>query len=168
MADRHVILGSHRHLHHGGLHGWCEACGEESRRRALERTVREDGYATAVRRLNVLAVYSREDNPRLHRITREDMRWLEREHGRMDRRGAASPVLTLPLLIAAIVVLVIFLLAPAFFLAAILVLAGVAVVALAPAKHPAVLTGGVISIILGALLGFFAEGQALSLALVHP
>ncbi len=78
------ILGEHQHLHHGGLHGWCEVCGPEERHAALERSVREDGYATTVRRLNILATYSKNDNPGLHRITIEDRNWLEKEHGRKE------------------------------------------------------------------------------------
>lgn len=74
------ILGEHEHLHHGGLHGWCEACPPEDRHAAIERTVRADGYATAVRRLNALVVFSKHDNPHLHRTALEDLRWLQHQH----------------------------------------------------------------------------------------
>ncbi len=67
------------HLEEGGLHGWCASCPPEERHRAVERTVRADGYATAVRRLNFLAnVANRRDNEHLHRVAREDVEWAER------------------------------------------------------------------------------------------
>jgi hypothetical protein len=67
------------HLEEGGLHGWCASCPPEERHRAIERTVRADGYATAVRRLNFLAnVANRRDNEHLHRVAREDVEWTER------------------------------------------------------------------------------------------
>ncbi len=79
------------HLEEGGLHGWCASCPPEERHRAIERTVRTDGYATATRRLNFLAnVANRRDHADLHRVAREDLEWTEdwekdeRENG--DRR----------------------------------------------------------------------------------
>lgn len=80
------ILGEHEHLRHDGLKGWCEACPEEKRHEALERVVREDGYATAVRRLNLLATYSKRDNPHLHRTALEDEAWLHRRHEREEHK----------------------------------------------------------------------------------
>ena len=66
------------HLEEGGLHGWCARCPPEERHRAIERTVRADGYATATRRLNILAnVANRRDNEHLHRVAREDLGWAE-------------------------------------------------------------------------------------------
>ena len=66
------------HLEEGGLHGWCAGCPTEERHRAVERTVRSDGYATAIRRLNFLAnVADRKDNGNLHRVSREDVAWTE-------------------------------------------------------------------------------------------
>ncbi len=70
---------NHVHVEEGGLHGWCANCPPEERHRAIERTIREDGYATAVRRLNFLAnVANRKDNGHLHRIAHEDEEWAER------------------------------------------------------------------------------------------
>ena len=66
------------HLEEGGLHGWCASCHPEERHRAIARTVRADGYATATRRLNFLAnVANRRDNEDLHRVAREDLEWAE-------------------------------------------------------------------------------------------
>jgi hypothetical protein len=67
------------HLEEDGLHGWCARCPPEERHKAIERTVRADGYATAVRRLDFLAnVANRRDNEHLHRVAGEDVRWVER------------------------------------------------------------------------------------------
>ena len=67
------------HIEEGGLHGWCASCPPEERHLAIERTVRSDGYATALRRLNFLAnVANRRDNERLHRVARMDEEWAER------------------------------------------------------------------------------------------
>ncbi len=67
------------HLEEGGLHGWCARCPPEQRHRAIERTVKTDGYAAAIRRLNFLAnVANRRDNEDLHKVAREDVEWTER------------------------------------------------------------------------------------------
>lgn len=74
------------HLEEGGLHGWCASCLPEERHRAIERTVRADGYATTVHRLNFLAnIASRQDNGRLHRVALEDEEWARQwESGTRD------------------------------------------------------------------------------------
>jgi hypothetical protein len=65
----------------GSLHGWHERESESERHEALRRSVRDDGYATTVRRLDFIAnVANRKDNERLHRVAREDLRWAERMH----------------------------------------------------------------------------------------
>ncbi len=79
------------HLEEGGLHGWCASCPPEERHRAIERTIRSDGYATATRRLNFLAnVADRHDNEHLHRVAQEDREWTEdrekEERENEDRR----------------------------------------------------------------------------------
>jgi hypothetical protein len=67
------------HIEEGGLHRWCASCSPEERHLAIERTVRADGYATAIRRLNFLAnVANRKDNEHLHRVAHEDVAWAER------------------------------------------------------------------------------------------
>jgi hypothetical protein len=67
------------HLEEGGLHGWCAKCPPGERHRAIERAVKTDGYATAIRRLNFLAnVANRRDNGDLHSVAREDVEWTER------------------------------------------------------------------------------------------
>ena len=66
------------HLEEGGLHGWCASCPPDERYRAIETTIRTDGYATATRRLNILVnVANRRDNEHLHRVAHEDLQWAE-------------------------------------------------------------------------------------------
>ncbi len=79
-------------LHEGALekHGWKEHESAEERHRALERSVRADGYRTTVDRLDFMAnVASRHDNHELHATARADLEWLhhwEEEKGDSDRR----------------------------------------------------------------------------------
>jgi len=54
---------NHVHVEEGGLHGWCASCSPEERHRAIERTVRTDGY---------------DNNERTHRVAREDEDWAKR------------------------------------------------------------------------------------------
>lgn len=73
-----------------GLHGWHEHDTPEKRHAAVERTIREDGYATAIRRLGFLRnVADRESNGELSRVAEEDERWARdwehEERGDEDR-----------------------------------------------------------------------------------
>ena len=79
-------------LHRGALErlGWQEHESAESRHRALERSIREDGYKTTVDRLLFLQnVANRSDNRGLHRVAEEDLafvrRWEEEHRGEEDR-----------------------------------------------------------------------------------
>lgn len=66
----------------GDLHGWHERQSAEVRHEHLRTSVRDDGYATTVRRVNFLRnIADREDNRELHRVAGEDVRWLEKMHG---------------------------------------------------------------------------------------
>ena len=77
----------HVHVARGALHGWCDHCSDRSRHRALNTTVRIDGYATTVRRLNYLSnVANRKNNARLHDVARRDVKWL---HGHRTAAGTA-------------------------------------------------------------------------------
>ena len=68
-------------IHEGALErlGWKEHEGAESRHRALERSVRRDGYRTTVDRLVFLEnVASREKNRGLRETAHADLDWLRR------------------------------------------------------------------------------------------
>lgn len=68
-------------LHRGALErlGWKEHESTETRHRALERSVRENGWRTTVDRLLFLEnVAGREHNPGLHRTAEDDLEWLRR------------------------------------------------------------------------------------------
>ncbi len=53
---------------------------EEKRHAALKRSIKEDGYATTVRRINYL--HNVTDDPATKRATESDLKWLEAEHKR--------------------------------------------------------------------------------------
>ena len=68
-------------LHEGALagYGWKEHESAEERHRALERSVREDGYRTTVDRLVFMDnVANREDNRGLRETAPADIDWLRR------------------------------------------------------------------------------------------
>jgi len=48
------------------------------RHAALKRAVKDAGYATIVRRVNLVANYNKFSNPRVHDIMRRDIRWMQR------------------------------------------------------------------------------------------
>ena len=68
-------------LHEGALErlGWKEHESTEERHRALERSVREDGYRTTVDRLGFMEnVANRENNRGLRETAHTDLDWLQR------------------------------------------------------------------------------------------
>ena len=68
-------------LHEGALErlGWKEHEGAETRHRALERSVRKDGYRTTVDRLVFMEnVANRENNRGLRETAHADLDWLQR------------------------------------------------------------------------------------------
>ena len=68
-------------LHEGALVrlGWKEHEGAEARHRALERSVRRDGYRTTVDRLVFMEnVANHENNRDLHETAAADLDWLRR------------------------------------------------------------------------------------------
>lgn len=69
------------HPHEGGLrkYGWSEDASDAQRHRALERSVKMDGYAITVDRLDFMRnVADRRDNQRLGSTARSDYEWLRR------------------------------------------------------------------------------------------
>ena len=49
----------------------------KKRREALEEAVRDAGYATIIRRLNAVANYTVNSDPKAHSIYRSDMKWIQ-------------------------------------------------------------------------------------------
>jgi len=49
------------------------------RHQSLTKAVQKDGYATIVRRLNLLANYNKNTTPSLHEIMRRDLAWMKKE-----------------------------------------------------------------------------------------
>lgn len=60
----------------GGLKGWGHTLPESERRTALRRITKKDGCGTAIKRLNLLANFTKKTSPETHRLAREDMKWL--------------------------------------------------------------------------------------------
>ncbi len=81
-------------LHEGALkrYGWSAEGTAEERHRATDRSIRADGYAKTIERLDYIAnVASREDNETLHSAARGSIEYAEAQHdGEEDperRRG---------------------------------------------------------------------------------
>lgn len=58
------------------------------RRKALLRGVKDAGYATIVRRVNLIANYNKNSDPRLYKILRADIKWMQ--HNLKDKYSAAA------------------------------------------------------------------------------
>lgn len=68
-------------LHEGGLHGWKAHGSSEERHRAIERSIRDDGYPKTIERLDFIAnVANRRNNRVEHAAARADIRWAEERH----------------------------------------------------------------------------------------
>lgn len=61
----------------GGLDGWEHSAPAGKRRSALRKVTKEDGCGTAIKRLNLLATFTKKTSPETHRVAREDMKWLK-------------------------------------------------------------------------------------------
>lgn len=47
------------------------------RKTALRRAVSGESYATVIRKLNAVSILQRNTNPRVYKILRGDMRWVQ-------------------------------------------------------------------------------------------
>lgn len=52
--------------------------GTAKRRAALTSAVKDEGYAPIVRRLNLIANYNKNSDPRVHALMRSDMAWMKK------------------------------------------------------------------------------------------
>jgi hypothetical protein len=86
MPPRTKKWSRHVHVRSGALKGWCEKCPAAQRHVALRKSVRSDGYATTVRRLNFLRnVADRRDNRGLAHAAERDLAWAKKELGSSSR-----------------------------------------------------------------------------------
>lgn len=77
-------------LHEGALQrlGWHMDASAETRHRAIERSVREVGYARTMDRLDFMRnVVNSGDNRRLHEVAGEDAHWLREWEARDGDEG---------------------------------------------------------------------------------
>jgi len=72
-----------RELREGELvkHGYSMHKPAKLRHQALAKSVEEDGALTVYRRLNLLYVWNKNQNPKLARIAKSDMEWVGETYG---------------------------------------------------------------------------------------
>lgn len=76
MVDK---FSKHVHLKSKKLYGWCLYCAADERHAALAKSIRKDGYATTIRRLNFLHnIANRQDNEKLREVAARDENWVRR------------------------------------------------------------------------------------------
>jgi uncharacterized protein DUF5771 len=63
----------------GFLRGWSHAMPDARRHAAIERVVRAEGCVNAIRRLTVLANYTKNTSPSTHEKARADMEWVRNQ-----------------------------------------------------------------------------------------
>jgi hypothetical protein len=52
----------------------------KTKRAALDSYVKKDGYATIIRRLNVLSIYNKNRNPKMSEKIKRDISYLQKKH----------------------------------------------------------------------------------------
>ena len=63
----------------GGLKGWSAHASPASRRRAARAASKRDGCGTALKRLSLLANFTKKTSPETHHAAKADMEWLRRQ-----------------------------------------------------------------------------------------
>lgn len=77
----------------GALGGWHESQPQSERHEILRRDARRRGAGRVSRELNFLSnVANRRDNPELHRVAREDQRWVTANLEDGERRRGSKPI----------------------------------------------------------------------------
>jgi hypothetical protein len=67
-------------LKKGGLHGYHAKSSKTSRRRSLRKTVRSVGPLSTFRKLNALAVYTKNSAPGKSKIVITDRNWVKKTY----------------------------------------------------------------------------------------
>lgn len=70
------------HLKHGGLKGWKHTQSAGTRHRHIDASLRADGYKITIDRLLALERLDESRDPAVARVAREDIHWLQRNHGK--------------------------------------------------------------------------------------
>jgi len=52
----------------------------KTKRAALDSYIKKDGYATVIRRLNVLSIYNKNRNPKMSEKIRRDISYLQKHY----------------------------------------------------------------------------------------
>ena len=58
------------------------------RRAALTKGVKDAGYATIIRRVNLIANYNKLSDPRVHKIMRSDIAWMQKNLAKKYSKSA--------------------------------------------------------------------------------
>lgn len=68
----------------GKLEGWNHTQSDKTRHEILRRVVEHSGYATTIRRLNVLANIDEKKDPEVTRVARKDIEWVQKNFGERE------------------------------------------------------------------------------------
>jgi len=60
----------------GALEGWSHEASASERHRTLRRVSRKDGCGTVIKRLNLIATFTKRTSPATKRAAQADMKWL--------------------------------------------------------------------------------------------
>lgn len=63
----------------GALHGYSTKLSAEERREVLNRLARKDGCGVVVKRLNLIANFTKRSNPSAHKTMRADMKYMQED-----------------------------------------------------------------------------------------
>lgn len=63
-----------------GKYGYKTSFSDQVRHRALDRAVSGENYAAVVGKLNAVSILQRRTNPRVYKILRSDMEYLQKRH----------------------------------------------------------------------------------------
>jgi hypothetical protein len=66
--------------HRGALDGYHIDDPIKTKRKILDWYVKKDGYATVIKRLNVLTIYNKKRHPEMSQKVLRDMNYLARKH----------------------------------------------------------------------------------------
>lgn len=82
MTSAEEKFSQHITIRHGKLYGWQADSSAEDRHKALAKSVRKDGYATTIRRLNLIHnLGNPETDQHARQVAVEDEDWVRRKYG---------------------------------------------------------------------------------------
>jgi hypothetical protein len=64
-----------------GKHGYKTSFSANVRRAALRKAVKAESYAAVIRKLNAVSILQRRTNPKVYKIFRSDLSWVQKNLG---------------------------------------------------------------------------------------